>query len=369
MLPRRWLAIAFGTALLGRAGPLRAQEINWQNRLTFYADNTEFFNPYRTGETLLGGQIQSYLSAVLGPRTEVVAGFYGNHQSGDSRFLSPFKPILGFRYRTEHSLGVIGTLVTEDRHGFLEPLEGTLLDILRPVEYGVQWRERHKAGGGEVFLNWQRLNTPSGREVFDYGLLLHANPVSWLRIQLQGHGLHHGGQLYSADERVVNNQVLALGGEIHGRLPLVGNSSLRAFQLLSHGDVDSLPPGRPDHGHGTYIRVGFTPGNWLDLFAIQWWGRDFISNEGDGNYNSQGSDPSFYHSYRKYQEIGFGRRTPIEAGLTLDTEFRFHRIDDLHSIAIGTSPWEYSYRVMVTAPFRMRLRGPDEATEKTERVE
>jgi hypothetical protein len=360
MQHRHVLAMAIGTALLlGRARPALAQQLTWNNGLTFYLDNTEFFNPYRTGETLLGGQILSFLSAALGPRTEVVAGFYGNHRSGDSGFLDPFKPILGFRYRTEHSLGVLGTLVTEDRHGYLEPLEGTLFDITRPVEYGVQWREQRPVGGGEVFLNWQRLNTPRGREVFDYGLLLHADPAAWLRVALQGHGLHHGGQLYSAGEPVVNNQVLALGGELHGRLPVVGLSSFGAFQLLSHGDVDSLPAGRPDHGHGTYLRAAITPGGWLELFAIQWWGRDFVSNEGDANYNSQGSNPAFYHSYRKYQEIGFARRTPIESGLTLDTELRFHRIDDRRSIAIGTSPWEYSYRMIVRAPFSMRLGRPN----------
>ncbi|MGN6391659.1 MAG: hypothetical protein ACTHM9_05355 [Gemmatimonadales bacterium] len=359
MQPRRCFAIAVVAALLvGYSGTGCAQQLTWNNALTFYLDNTEFFNPYRTGETLLGGQVLSYVAAALGPRTEVVAGFHGNHQSGDSRFLSPFRPILGFRYRTDNSLGVIGTLVTEDRHGYLEPLEGTLLDITRPVEYGVQWREQHPTGGGEAFLNWQRLNTSTGREVFDYGLLLHADPLTWLRLEMQGHGLHHGGQLYNAGQRVVNNQVLALGGQVSGRLPLLGASSFRAFQLLSHGDVDSLPTGRLNHGHGTYLRAGFRPGNWLELFAIQWWGRDFVSNEGDANYNSQGSNPGFYHPYRKYQEIGVARLTPIESGLTLDTELRFHRIDDRRSIAIGTSPWEYSYRVMVRAPFSMRLRPP-----------
>jgi hypothetical protein len=359
MQRRRLLAMTIATVLFaGRARTAQAQELTWKNAATFYLDNTEFFNPYRTGETLLGGQILSYLSAALGPRTEVLAGFHGNHRSGDSRFLDPFKPILGFRYRTDHSLGVIGTLVTEDRHGYLEPLEGRLLDITRPVEYGVQWREQHAAGGGEVFLNWQRLNTSRGREIFDYGLLLHADPTRWLRLEMQGHGLHHGGQLYSAGQPVANNQTLALGGQLHGVLPVVGRSSLGVFQLLSHGDIDSLRAGRPDHGHGTYIRAAVTPGNWLELFAIQWWGRDFLSNEGDANYNSEGSNREFYHSYRKYQEIGLARRTPIESGLTLDTEFRFHRIDDRHSIAIGTSPWEYSYRLMVRAPFSMRLGTP-----------
>lgn len=356
MQGRRWLsAAAIAAVMLGRGRAAAAQELTWRNGLTFYADNTEFFNPYRTGETLLGGQILSFLSAALGPRTEVVAGFFGNHESGDSDFFDPFRPILGFRYRTEHSLGAIGTLVTEDRHGYIEPLEGTLLDITRPVEYGVQWREQHPFGGGEIFLNWQRLNTPRGREVFDYGLLLHADPARWLRLELQGHGLHHGGQLFSAGEPVANNQVLALGARVRGRLPLVGTSSLAVFQVMSHGDIDSLPTGRPDHGHGTYLRAAVTPWNWLELFAIQWWAWNFISNEGDANYNSQGSDLSYYQSYRQYQEIGLARRTPIESGLTLDTEFRFHRIDQRRSIAIGTSPWEYSYRVMVRVPFSLAV--------------
>jgi hypothetical protein len=354
----RWTAVAVAAAafVAGRASPAVSQELTWKNAATFYVDNTEFFNPYRTGETLLGGQILSYLSAALGPHSELVGGFHGNHQSGDARFLHPFKPILGYRYHTEHSLGVIGTLVTENRHGYLEPLEGTLLEITRPVEYGVQWRETHAGGGGEIFLNWQRLNTSTGREVFDYGLLLHADPAPWLRFELQGHGLHHGGQLYTAGQPVANNQVLALGGQVHGVLPYLGRSSLSAFQILSHGDIDSLRQGRPDHGYGTYIRAGLTPGNWFEIFAIQWWGRDFLSNEGDANYNSQGSNPDFYHSYRKYQEVGLARRTPIESDLTLDTEFRFHRIDDRRSIAIGTSPWEYSYRVMVHVPFTLRLQ-------------
>ena len=91
MQRRRLLAMAMATACssAGRARAARPGAHLEQRGLTFYLDNTEFFNPYRTGETLLGGQILSYLSAALGPRTEVVAGFYGNHQSGDSRFPRP----------------------------------------------------------------------------------------------------------------------------------------------------------------------------------------------------------------------------------------------------------------------------------------
>ena len=334
-----------------------AQSLVWKNGMTFYVDNTEFFNPYRTGETVLGGQIQSYIQAGLGPRTSVVAGIFGNHLSGGDRFFDSFKPILGFRYQTQSSLGAIGTLVTQDRHGYLEPLQGRLLELTRPIEYGGQWREDRGWGGGEVYLNWRRLNTHSRREMFDYGLLLHAQPARFLRLEFQGHGVHRGGQLFEAGESVANNHVAAVGAQVFGTLPVAGASSVALFRMASHGGTGpSRPSGTPDHGHGTYLRLAATPGGWLELFVIQWWGRDFLSDDGDHSYNSQGSDSTYYRSSRRYQEFGVLRRTAIESGLTLDTELRFHRFDNLRSIAIGTSRWEYSYRLVVRAPFDISLR-------------
>jgi hypothetical protein len=342
--------LAAGTRLV------RAQDFAWKSGAIFYGDNTEFFNPYRTGQTILGAQLQTYLSAGLGPRTEIILGAYGNHRSGRSDFLDEVRPLLGFRYRTRTSLGALGTLVTEDRHGYLEPLEVSTLEFTRPVEYGMQWREDHRAVGGEVFIDWQHLNTRNSREVFDYGLLLHARPTSYLSLEFQGHGLHHGGQLYTAGEPVTNNQVAAVGVRLHGGLPLAGASELAVFRLGSHGNIDPFPPaGRPDHGSGTYIRGAIAPRGWAELFTIQWWGRDFLSDEGDNAYGSQGSDPAYYRSSRRYQEYGITRRTTIESAVTLDTELRFHRFDDLHSIALGHSKWEYSYRLVVRAPFEVGL--------------
>jgi hypothetical protein len=344
------------------AGPriAAAQAFAWKSGAIFYGDNTEFFNPYRTGQTVLGAQLQTYLSAVLGPRTEVIIGAYGNHRSGRSDFLDEVRPLLGFRYRTKSSLGVLGTLVTEDRHGYLEPLEVSTLEFTRPVEYGLQWREDRSWIGGEVFIDWQHLNTRDSREVFDYGLLLHARPTSYLTLEFQGHGLHHGGQLYSAGVPVTNNEVAAIGVRLHGGLPVAGASELAVFAMGSRGNIEPFPPvGRPDHGHGTYVRGAVAPRGWAELFTIQWWGRDFLSDEGDNSYGSQGSDPAYYRSSRRYQEYGIARRTTIESAITLDTELRFHRFDDLNSIALGHSKWEYSYRLMVRAPFEVGLGHPD----------
>jgi hypothetical protein len=351
-----WITCVVGVCLSHTPRPASAQTFSWKSGATFYGDNTEFFNPYRTGQTLLGAQMQTYLSAAPGPRTEVILGVYGDHRSGRSDFFDQVKPLLGFRFRTQSSLGVLGTLVTEDRHGYLEPLQVTTLELTRPVEYGLQWREDHGWIGGELFIAWQHLNTRTSREIFDYGLLFHVRPKPCLSLEFQGHGLHHGGQLYSAGVPVTNNQVLAFGARLSGRLPLVDVSSLGVFRLTSHGWIDPMaPPGRPDRGSGTYVRGAVSPRGWVELFTIQWWGRDFLSEEGDNSYNSRGADPQYYKSSRRYQEYGVARRIPVESGITLDAELRFHRFDDLPSIALGHSGWEYSYHLVLRAPFEVGL--------------
>ena len=90
--------------------------------------------------------------------------------------------------------------------------------------------------------------------------------------------------------------------------------------------------------------------------SISWWGRDFLAQEGDNNYNSVGADPAFYRSRRKYWEVGILRRAAIEGDVTLDGELRFHRVDNLKSIALSKSRWEYSYRLVVRAPFEVVLK-------------
>jgi hypothetical protein len=333
-----------------------AQAFTWKSDATFYGDNTEFFNPYRVGETILGAQMQTYFSVAPGPRTEVILGVYGDHRSGRSDFFDEMKPLLGFRYHTQTSLGALGTLVTDDRHGYLEPLEVTTLEFTRPVEYGLQWREDHPWIGGEIFIDWQHLNTRTSREIFDYGLLFHVRPTHYLSLEFQGHGLHHGGQLYSAGVPVTNNQAMAFGARLAGRLPVVDVSSLGVFRLISHGRIDpTLEPNRSDQGHGTYVRGSVSPRGWVELFTIQWWGQDFLSEEGDNSYNSRGADPAYYKPKRHYQEYGVARRVAIESGVTLDAEFRLHQFDDRNSIALGHSEWEYSYRLVLNAPFEVGL--------------
>jgi hypothetical protein len=342
--------------LLAQAAPARAQTLTWSTTATLYADNTEFFTPYRVGETLLGGQFRSALHFRTGARTGFALGMFGDHRSGSDEFVATVKPLIAFQYRSRTSRATLGAMWPERRRGYLEPLEVTTLEITRPIEYGAEWETRRARWDAQVFLNWQRLNLEGQREAFDYGWLLRLRPLSFLSLESQLHGLHHGGQLFDAGVPVTNNTALAFGAVVSDSLAWVGRSSLAVYRVGSSGNIDPDPPaGRPRTGRGWYLRAGVTPRGWFELFSISWWGRDFLSQEGDNHYNSVGADPAFYRARRKYWEVGILRRGTIEGPVTLDAELRFHRIDNLKSVALARSRWEYSYRLMVRAPFDVVL--------------
>ena len=302
------------------------------------------------GETILGGQLTSWLEDRVGPRVTLRAGLFADRRWGSDNFADSIKPVLAFRFQTAHSLGVFGTLETVERHGLLEPLMVTTREITTPIEYGGQWLEDRGRFHGETWINWQKLNTPTQREQFELGNVFRFAVNRRVDLGAQHLWYHRGGQLYNPVP-VTNNHAGGVGITVHDSVAGFGRSYLAAWELWSSGHIDpDYPPGRPDHGHGTYLRAGISPWNWAEVFAIHWIGRDFSGDDGDNNYNSTGYDPAFYQSHRVYTEIGMIRRTRIEGTATMDLEVRFHNIDDRRSISFFNTRWEYSYRLVVRAP-------------------
>jgi hypothetical protein len=337
--------------------PAAAQSVDWRSRAVFYGDNTEFFTPFRTGETILGAQVFTWLDIGTSRRTRLHAGVFGDLRYGSEEFLDPVKPILAFRYETPATLGVLGTLETTGRHGYLEPLEVTTLEFTRPVEYGAQLIQRRRYWSMDLFLDWQGLNTPNSREVFDYGVVLRGQPAPFLSLEFQFHGLHHGGQLFDAGVPVTNNTTSAIGATLHHPLGVLGRSTLSGFYLSSRGHIDpAFPDSLPDRGHGTWLRASVEPAGAVEIFGIYWMGRNYHTDDGDPSYNSAGVSDSVYRPRRRYFELGVVKRASIDGRAELDAEFRLHRVDDEPSEALFDSKWEYSYRLLIRVPLNFRLR-------------
>ncbi|HVT04639.1 MAG TPA: hypothetical protein VHL58_14830 [Thermoanaerobaculia bacterium] len=305
----------------------RAADVHWRNQLGFYGDDTEFGGPYRDGETILGGQIKSYLELALTDRVTVQAGIYADKRSGGEKFADPVEPILSFRYRTTHSSFILGALETRKRHGLIDPLEVSTLELTRPLETGIQFTTNQRHFNSDFFLNWQKLNTPDHREVFDFGWVIHAPLPAGFSLEGQLHGLHHGGQLYSVGP-VYNNVNFGPGIRWDHRWSDRLAANVTLFELVS--ETTRLPEfrNRPSRGRGTFLRVGFEPRPSWEVFTVLWRGKDFYAEEGDRNYGSVGTDPAFFRSRREYKELGFSKIITREGGIDFTAEMRFHKIDD-----------------------------------------
>src|SRR4030042_567328 len=76
-----------------------AVDLTWKNSFSFYGDNTEFFEPFRTGETLLGQQGKSRLQAAVGKNVFVSGGVFGDFRSVENPEIA-LKPLLSIEYRS-----------------------------------------------------------------------------------------------------------------------------------------------------------------------------------------------------------------------------------------------------------------------------
>jgi hypothetical protein len=334
------------TALAPTAAP---GETLWKNQFTFYGDNTEFFEPFRVRETLLGQQFESYLDASAGSHTDLWAGAYLDHRSAQPVTVD-VEPVLSFVYHSGGSQFILGTLQPVYRHGLIEPMEVTTLELTRPLEYGLEWVQKDDFIHLDSFLNWQQLLTAADREIFDYGGSGQLPLFPDIIVEGQCHGYHVGGAQYPGIVR--NNLAAGLGLAFKPDLPVLGPSSL---EMLGLGSKDTNRPDYPGptYGEGIYTKAMVTPIDGWQLFGISWFGWDYMSEEGDSNYNSLGSDGVYYESFRTYEELGIRRFLEIENGVTFDFELRSHWID---------SSWANSFRLEAYVPFDI---GVDIKNEKT----
>jgi hypothetical protein len=326
---------------------VRAQAEPGNGRLhsefTFYGDNTEFFEPFRLRQTLLGQQFRSYLDLETGERTRVWAGLFADHPSALLNSSVNVLPILSFVYHQDDSQGTFGTLQPVDRHGLMEPMEVTTLEITRPLEYGIQWVQSGAALKTDLFLDWQVLLTPSSREIFDYGGSVRLSCFPFLEFDGQSHCYHVGGVTYPGAVR--NNYTGGLGLTLKSSLPLLGDSSL-AFLGFGSKDIDRTAYPGPVNGGGLFWKGTLSPVKDLQLFGIVWIGKDFMSEEGDSNYNSFGYDGVHYLSDRHYEETGIQWKPTLENGITFDLELRSHWVED---------SWAHSFRVLAQVPFDVEV--------------
>jgi hypothetical protein len=327
----------------GAAGILRSMALVVD--VLFFGDNTEFRNPFREGETLLGAAATVAVELPLSDRATLVAGAFGMRQFGSDAAFDLARPVLALRLHNGRSTLTIGTLDTAmggrppgpDRagpHGLLPPIQRETLSFERPYEAGLQWQFAGSSFRHDAWINWQRLNTPAHRERFDAGIGGEALVTSWLSIPFQAHIVHEGGQLFASGP-VADSTAFGSGAIVRGSA-----RSLR-LTLEMHGLLSRYVPDRDAaalyrEGVGTFVRTAVERAAWRG-HVIAWRARNFVKVEGDSNYLGVTRAGVLHRGWRRYAEAGITRTFHPASEARVETSARLHRIED-HT--------EYSFRIL-----------------------
>jgi hypothetical protein len=320
---------------------------------TFYGDNTEFFNPFRKGETTLGAHLLVFGEARTSDRLAIRVGAFGNQLFGSKRGFDDVRPVVALVIGGPRSRLILGTLETGRRaygigpdrsgpHALLPPLQGETLAFERPWEAGLQWLVNTPRVAQEAWVHWQRVANADQRERFDTGFTTRARVHRAIRVGGDFHLVHEGGQL-SSNGPVSDSLAGAIGAEVAGPVGSINRVSFEAFVLGSRFVPDRQLTGGIRAGLGTFLRAAVENARWR-AHALIWRGDDFITREGDANYQSIRLDGRPYRSLRDYAEIGLARSFALAKDSWLEASIRGHRVEN---------HYEYSFRILSVAKLRV----------------
>jgi hypothetical protein len=324
--------------------------------VVLYGDNTEFRNPFREGETIFGAAARVSVDADVSDRATLTVGVFGNQRFGSHSAFEQVRPIIRLAIHGARSVFSFGALPPSPHaiakgpdlngpHGLLPSLQRETLAFDRPYEAGLQWtfagaRLRH-----DVWLNWQRLNTPEHRERFDAGGAGSIHLTRTVSVPFQMHIVHEGGQLF-ASGAVADSLAGGLGVRASGRFTGIERGSLEALVLASRFVPDRSTPGAARNGAGLFARATGERGGWRGHLLF-WRGDDFVADEGDPNYLSIRRDGTRYRGVRDYAEAGLTRIFQPAASVTIHASGRVHRTE---------RHYEYSYRILAVASVDWKIR-------------
>jgi hypothetical protein len=254
-----------GCLLLARGAAAQDVDYSLDATVAFYGDNTEFFNPFRDGETTIGAHARVVGEARTSERLAIRAGVFGNQRFGSRDAFEDVRPVITLVVGTAKSRLILGTLDTVRRaqglgpdrsgpHALLPPLQVETLAFTRPWEAGVQWLFETPAVKHESWVNWQRIANSHQRERLDAGTVSRIKVHRAITIGGDFFIVHEGGQLTS-NGHVGDSMAVSLGGEVGGAAGALDRVSLEAYIIGSRYDPDRRDDSRTRAGLATFLRA------------------------------------------------------------------------------------------------------------------
>lgn len=352
MTTRSWRRQALWTVVLcfslcTRAGA-QIKSASFTLDSVFFADNVEFFAPYRTGETILGSWQKLHAEFELSDLARLKLGVYALERNGSERRTELARPVVTLTMGTQKHRFIVGTIETGTRpwgmgpdrttpHGLLPPLAVEQLWFSRAYEAGLQWRSETEQFNQDVRFDYQTIITPKHRELFDGGVVGRVQKSANAPIALlyQFHVVHHGGQQFDVGP-VSDSFGYGPGVMLRQDLPAVGRATLELYTLFSHDRPDRQVDELTVKGKALFLRAAAERANWRG-HALVWRGHKFKHEQGDANYLSQFPDGTNIDTRRDYFEMGLAKLFHPAPTLDFEASARAHLVQ---------GRWGYSYRMI-----------------------
>ena len=334
--------------------PALAQErVTLRTNATLYGDNSEFFNPFRDGETLFGTAATVAVDVALNEQVTFSGGIFLNHLFGSEKFADQWRPVFQIILHGEHHRFIMGTLESDERpdgfgpdrtglHGLLPSLQAETLAFSRPYEAGLQWKVEYPRLRQDAWINWQRLNTIEGRERFDAGVngRLSFETDLPMSVGYQFHLVHEGGQLF-ANGPIRDSWAVGPGIIVEPTFWFFDRTVAEGYAMFSRHVPDRSKLTNSRHGHGVFTRFSGEKNGWRGHVII-WGASDWIKTEGDENYGSLRDDGALWADTRHYAEAGLTKIFYPADDVEVEGSARIHRVE---------KDYNYSYRVLARVAF------------------
>lgn len=344
--------------LLMLPGPCAAQlPMTLQLDSVLYGDNTEFSNPFRKADTILGSYQRVFLEITPSDRATLDVGTYALERAGSHSPIDRGLPIITLSLGSARDRFIFGTLDSPDHrggfgpdrttpHGLLPPLAVETLWFTRSYEAGIQWLVRGDQVKHDGWFDYQKLNTPEHREKLDAGGVGRVVLTGPFGVGYQVHVVHHGGERYHTGP-VADSFAYGAGFIVETPLAALDLASVELYALGSLDRPDRAAPAMTTKGKALFARAAVEKEGWR-AHVILWRASDFNHEEGDSNYLSKFSNGARYAGTRDYTEIGITRLMKAAPTVDFEGSFRAHWVQGAYS---------YSYRMLAIVHLRVWQAG------------
>ncbi|MEE2901767.1 MAG: hypothetical protein VYC39_05525 [Myxococcota bacterium] len=163
-----------------------------------------------------------------------------------------------------------------------------------PLEHGAQIVYQKSGFRGEMFLDWQLLETDDPREKFNFGILAEYDQ-KWMKANLQFRLTHYGGQLFTQGDPIRFAQLdpvrqpETMAVVIHGRPVVLQNFVFELVAGAIAGHMIQEPLQAEEWHYGIEVGAQLKLYSSLELGYRYWFPRDskagFVSEDSEPTYN------------------------------------------------------------------------------------